>query len=153
MKLRKGLLLCLLIVIILQSCLQCITGGNLHVKKRFVSNVCGLANGVYVREIKVDNFNDRLPVKYSILRSASLYREGRKPGVDPKRLYYKDCKRFFNWFNDRITDTVAAPLDFRKNNWYIFSSSDANTDIFMFVDERGKRHLIEKSGKADLINF
>jgi hypothetical protein len=138
----------------IQGCLQCISGGNLHIRKKYVSNVCGLVNGVYVSEIRVDSFKNDLPFKYSTISSASLYRQGASPNHDPKRLYYtKDCKRIFLWKNDRIYDTLNTSFAFKQNSWYQFHSSDAHTDIFIFIDKSGKRHFNEVSGKAGLINF
>ena len=141
--------------ITLTSCLQCITGGQLRVKENYVSNVCGLVNGVYVREIKVDSFQNDIPKKYTTIRSAPLYRQLTPPDYnDPKRLYFdKDCKEVYLWTKDNIVDTVKGPMTFTKNNWYLFWSSDAHTEIFMFIDNSGKRHFQEVSGKSALTNF
>jgi hypothetical protein len=154
MKYTLSILLFFIPSIMLQGCLQCITGGNLHIKKRYVSNVCGLLNGVYVREVKVDSFYNNVPVKYATLRSASLYKQGASPNKDPKRLYFaKDCKRVFLWDKNKIVDTLYEPIKFNKNNWYLFHSTDANMEIFMFVDELGKRHFQQVEGKSGLRNF
>jgi len=140
-----------------QGCsrLQCITGGNLHIKKNYVSNACGLVNGVYVREIKVDSFHNELPIRYITVRSASLYRQLASPHYsDPKRLYFdKDCKEVYLWDKDRIVDTIKGPLAFNTNNWYLFYSMDAHTEIFMFIDKSGRRHFQEVSGKSGLRNL
>ena len=140
--------------IILQSCLQCVTGGQLNIKRNYVSNVCGLVNGVYVREIKVDSFQNDIPTKYKTIRSASLYRQGASPNNDPKRLYFdKDCKEIYLWEKDNIVDTVKGPLTFKKDTWYLFYSKDTHTGIFMFVDKAGNRHMNEISEKSGLTNF
>jgi len=150
------------LTIILTSCLQCtsgreqcITGGQLHIKKNYVSNVCGLVNGVYVREIKVDSFQNDIPTKYTTIRSASLYRQLAPPNYnDPKRLYFdKDCKETYLWEKDNIVDTVKGTMTFNKETWYLFYSIDAHTEIFMFIDKSGKRHFQEVSGKSRLTNF
>lgn len=139
---------------ILTSCLQCITGGQLHIKKSYVSNVCGLVNGVYVKEIKVDSFQNNIPTKYTITRSASLYRQGASPSNDPKKLYFdKDCKEVYLWDKDNIIDTIKGPMTFNRENWYLFYSMDAHTEIYMFVDKSGDRHFQEVSGKSGLTNF
>jgi len=142
------------VTIVLQSCLQCITGGQLHIKKKYVSNVCGLVNGVYVRKIEVDSFQNDIPTKYTTIRSASLYRQGASPNNDPKRLYFgKDCKEIYLWEKNKIVDTVKGPLTFEKETWYLFYSRDAHTGIFMFVDKAGNRHFNEVSEKSGLTNF
>jgi hypothetical protein len=155
MIIRKiAILLFSILTILLQGCLQCITGGQLHVKKNYVSNVCGLLNGVYVREIKVDSFQNDIPAKYTTIRSASLYRQGASPNKDPKRLYFdKDCKQIYLWEKGKIVDTVKVPLIVNKDNWYLFYSSDAHTKVYMFIDKSGNRHLYEISGKSGLTNF
>ena len=142
------------LTIILTSCLQCITGGRLHIKKNYVSNVCGLLNGVYVREIKVDSFKNGFPVKYTTLRSASLYRQGASPNHDPKKLYFdKDCKKFYLWDKEKVVDTIKGPFIFSKEKFYSFHSGDAHTEIYMFIDKSGKRHFQELSSKSGLTNF
>jgi len=143
------------LAIMLQGCLQCTTGGQLHVKKNYVSNVCGLVNGVYVREIRVDSFQNDIPTKYRTIRSVSLYRQLAPPNYnDPKRLYFdKDCRQVYLWNKDNIVDTIKGPMTFAKNNWYLFWSRDAHTEIFMFIDKSGKRHFQEVSGKSGLTNF
>ena len=148
------LLLFLTLLIILTSCLQCITGGQLHIKKNYVSNVCGLVNGVYVREIKVDSFQNDIPAKYTTIRSAPLYRQGASPNNDPKKLYFdKDCKEVYLWDKDNIVDTVKGPMTFNKENWYLFYSMDAHTEIYMFIDKSGDRRFQEVSGHSGLTNF
>jgi hypothetical protein len=142
------------VTFVFQSCLQCITGGQLHIKKNYVSNVCGMVNGVYVREIKVDSFQNDIPTKYTTIRSAPLYRQGASANNDPKRLYFnKDYKEIYLWDKDNIVDTVKGPLTFKKETWYLFYSRDAHTEIFMFIDKAGNRHLNEVSGKSGLTNF
>ena len=150
------------LTIILTSCLQCtsgreqcITGGQLHIKKNYVSNVCGLVNGVYVREIKVDSFQNDIPTKYTTIRSTSLHRPLSPPDYkDPKRLYFdKDCKEVYLWDKDKIVDTTKGPLTFKNENWYLFYSMDAHTQIYMFIDKSGNRHFQEVSGKSGLTNF
>ncbi len=143
------------LTIMLQGCLQCTTGGELHVKKSYVSNVCGLVNGVYVREIKVDSFQNDIPTKYTTIRSTSLYRPLSPPDYkDPKRLYFdKDCREVYLWDKDKIVDTTKGPLTFKNENWYLFYSMDAHTQIYMFIDKSGNRHLQEVSGKSGLTNF
>jgi hypothetical protein len=149
-----AILFFLALTIMLQSCLQCITGGQLHVKNNYVSNVCGLLNGVYVREIKVDSFQNEIPAKYTTIRSASLYRKSASPNKDPKRLYFtKDCKQIYLWDKGNIVDTVKGPLTVNKDSWYLFSSSDAHVQIYMFIDKVGTRHFHEVSGKSGLTNF
>ena len=138
----------------LHGCLQCITGGRLHVKKNYVSNVCGLVNGVYVREIKVDSFQNHIPTKYITISSASLYRQEASPNKNPKRLYFdKDCKQVYLWNKSNIIDTIKGSLIFNKDSWYLFKSRDANTEIYMFIDKSGDRNFYEVSGKSGLINF
>lgn len=139
----------------LQGCLQCTTGGQLRIKKSYVSNVCGLVNGVYVREIKVDSFQNDIPVKFTTIRSASLYRPLSPPDYkDPKRLYFdKDCKEVYLWDKDKIIDTANGPLTFKNENWYLFYSMDAHTGIYMFIDKSGNRHFREVSEKSGLKNF
>jgi hypothetical protein len=68
---RGFIILSLSIIIVLQSCLQCTTGGQLNIKENYVANVCGLVNGVSIKEIKVDSFKNNIPTKYSTVRSAS----------------------------------------------------------------------------------
>jgi hypothetical protein len=154
---RKKISTCLTIfpaILMLQSCLQCISGGKLHVKRKYVSNVCGLLNGVFVSEIRVDSFHNGLPVKYANIRSTTLYRNGASPNKDPKRLYYaKDCKRVFLWQNNKIKDTINQPMTFSKSNWYLFDSYDANTAIFMHIDSTGKRRLQEVERRSGFVNF
>jgi len=148
------ILLVLTTTIFLQSCFQCITGGELHINRNYVSNVCGLLNGVYIKEIKVDSFQNDIPTKYTTIRSTSLYRHGASPNNDPKRLYFdKDCKEVYMWDNENIVDTVKGPMGFKKENWYLFSSRDAHTEIFMLIDKNGDRHFQEVSGKSGLTNF
>ena len=142
------------LTIILTSCLQCITGGQLHIEKNYISNVCGLVNGVYVREIKVDSFKNEIPSKYKTTLSASLYRQGANPNNDAKKLYFdKDCKEVYLWDKENIVDTVKGPIIFKKENWYVFYSLDAHTEIYMFIDKTGDRKLYEVSAKAGLTNF
>jgi hypothetical protein len=138
----------------LQSCFQCITGGQLHIKKTYVSNACGLLNGVYIREIKVDSMQNEIPSKYATLRSTHLYRQGASPNNDPKKLYfYKDYKEVYLWDNDKIVDTIKGPLTFKKENWYLFQSRDAHTEIYMFIDKSDHWNFYEVSGKSGLTNF
>jgi hypothetical protein len=138
----------------LQGCMQCISGGQLHVKKNYVSNECGLVNGVHVREIKVDSFQNDIPTKYTTIRSATLYRQGASPNNDPKKLYFnKDCREIYLWDKNNIVDTVEGPLTFSKQTWYLFSSRDAHTEIYMFVGKSGERQFHEISGKSALTNF
>ena len=140
--------------LLLQGCLQCITGGQLHIKKNYVSNACGLLNGVSVREIKVDSFKNDIPSKYTTIRSASLYRQGASPNNDPKKLYFdKDCKETYLWDKDNIVDTVKGTMTFNKETWYSFYSMDAHTEIYMFIDKSGDRQFKEVSGKSGLTNF
>lgn len=140
--------------LMLTSCFQCVTGGQLHIKKNYVSNDCGLVNGVYVKEIKADSLQNGIPTKYTVIRSASLYRQGASPNNDPKKLYFdKDCKEIYLWDNDNIVDTIKGPMTFKKDNWYLFYSMDAHTEIYMFVDKSGDRHFQEVSGKSGLTNF
>ncbi len=155
MQFRFLLIIIVFAGILFQGCfVQCITGGNLHVKKKYVSNFCGLVNGVYIEEIKVDSLHHEIPVKYSRLRTANLYREGATPDKDPKRLYFiRDCKAYYTWKNGKITDTVKGALDFKLNNWYLFSSTDSNTSIFMFIDGEGRKTFKEVSEKSRLVNF
>lgn len=147
-------LLFLTFIITLTSCLQCITGGKLQIKKNSVSNVCGLLNGVYVEEINVDSFKNGIPAKYTTIRSASLYRQGASPNNDPKRLYFvKDCKEFYLWDKKKIVDTIKGPIIFRKENWYLFSSMDSHTEIYMFIGKSGDRLTHEVSDKSWFTNF
>ncbi|MGG9963806.1 hypothetical protein [Ferruginibacter sp. SUN106] len=140
----------LLLITILPGCIQCITGGNLHVRKKYIGNVCGLANGIDIEEIKVDSFKNEVPVTYTKLRSAYLYKQSN----NPMRLYFaRDCKNVLVWEKNKIVDTLHQPLAFNKNNWYVFYSSDAHMTIFMFVDAKGKRHFKEVEGKSGLVNF
>jgi hypothetical protein len=140
--------------IMLQSCLQCATGGKLHIKQNYISNVCGLLNGVHIREIKVDSFQGDIPSKYTTIRSASLHRQGASPNNDPKKLYFdKDCKEIYLWDQQNIVDTVKGPMVFKNENWYLFSSQDAHTKIFMFIDKTGDRHFHELSEKSGLSNY
>lgn len=142
-----------ILVILLTGCLQCITGGNLHVRKNYVSNICGLVNGVYVREIKVDSFDKDIPAKFTTIRSAPLYRKG-GPHSDPRKLYFdRDCKEIYLWHNGKIVDTLKGPMIFNKEQWYLFYSMDAHTEIYMFIDKRGDRQFHEVSGKSGLTNF
>lgn len=139
-----------LLIAILSGCIQCITGGNIHIRKKYIGNVCGLANGIYVEEIKADSFKNEVPVVYTKLRSASLYKQSN----NPMRLYFtRDCKNVLVWENNKIVDTLHQPLAFHKNNWYVFHSTDAHMTIFMFVDAGGKRHFKEVEGKSGLVNF
>lgn len=148
------LLLFSTLIIALTSCLQCISGGQLHIKKNYVSNACGLVNGVYVRELNVDSFTNDIPTKYTTIRSASLYRQGASPNKDPKKLFFdKDCKEVYLWNKDIIIDTLKGPMTFSKEKWYLFYSMDAHTSIFMFIDKSGDRQLHEVSGKSGLNNF
>jgi hypothetical protein len=136
------------------GCLQCITGGRLHVNKNSVSNICGLLNGVHVQEIVVDSFENDIPIKYKPTRSTTLYRQGASPNHDPKKLHFgRDCKEVYLWDKDKIIDTVNGPMSFTKQNWYSFYSSDAHTKIYMYVDKSGRRHFHETSGKSGLTNF
>ena len=139
---------------LLTGCLQCVTGGQMHIKKNYVSNTCGLVNGVYVREIMVDSFVNNIPTKYTTIRSASLYRQGSSPSNDPKKLYFdKDCKEVYLWDKNNIIDTVKSQFTFNIENWYLFESMDAHTNIFMFIDKSGDRNIYEVSGKSGLMNF
>ena len=149
-----ALLLFSVSTIIWTSCSQCMTGGELHIKKHYVSNDCGLVNGVYVKEIKVDSFKNDIPKAYTTIRSASLYRQGASPNNDPKRLYFdKDCKEIYLWNKDKIVDTIKGPMTFNNENWYSFYSMDAHTEIYMFIDKSGERHFQEVSGKSGLTNY
>ena len=148
------LLFFLTLPITLTSCLQCISGGQLHIKQNYVSNTCGLLNGVYVREIKVDSFQNDIPTKYTTIRSASLYKQGASPNNDPKKLYFdKDCKEFYLWDKENIVDTIKGPITFKNENWYLFTSMDAHTEIYMYVDKSGDRSFKEVSGKSGQTNF
>jgi hypothetical protein len=142
------------LTILFTSCVHCITGGKLHIKKNYVSNACGLVNGVYVKEIKVDSFQNYIPSKYTTIRSASLYRQNASPNNDPKKLYFdKDCKEIYLWNKGNIVDTVKGPMTFNKENWYLFYSIDAHTETYMFVDKSGNRRFQEVSGKSGITNF
>ena len=148
------LLLFSTLITALTSCLQCISGGQLHIKKNYVSNACGLVNGIYVRELKVDSFTNDIPTKYTTIRSTSLYRQGASPNNDPKKLFFdKDCKEVYLWDKDKIVDTTKGPLTFKNENWYLFYSMDAHTEIYMFIDKSGDRVFREVSGKSGLTNF
>jgi hypothetical protein len=138
----------------LQSCLQCITGGQLHIKKNHVSNVCGLLNGVAIKEIKVDSFENDIQVKYVTIRSAFLYRQGASPNNDPKKLYFdKDCKEHYLWDKGNVIDTVKGAMKFKNDSWYVFSSYDTHTLVFMFVDKSNDRHIEVVSDKSGNANF
>lgn len=151
---RGFIILSLSIIIVLQSCLQCTTGGQLNIKENYVANVCGLVNGVSIKEIKVDSFKNNIPTKYSTVRSASLYRHGASPNNNPKKLYYdKDCKETYLWNSEVIIDTIKTPINFKNENWYLFYSMDTHTEIFMFIDKSGKRSFHEVSEKSELTNF
>lgn len=142
------------LTLILQSCLQCITGGELHIKRNHVSNVCGLLNGVDIKGIQVDSFENNIPVKYVTLRSAFLYRQGASPNNDPKKLYFdKDCKEHYLWENGNVIDTLKGTMAFKNDSWYVFSSHDAHTKIYMFIDKSGDRQFKEKSNKSGNTNF
>lgn len=148
------MLFLLTLPITLTSCLQCISGGQLHIKQNYISNSCGLVNGVYIREIKVDSFQNDAPTKYTTIRSANLHRQGASPNNDPKKLYFdKDCKEFYLWDRENIVDTVRGPIKFKNENWYLFTSMDAHTEIYMYVDKSGDRSFKEVSGKSGQTNF
>ena len=142
------------LTLILPSCLQCITGGQLHIKRNYVSNVCGLLNGVDIKEIKVDSFENDVPVKYVTLRSAFLYRQGASPNNDPQKLYFNnDCKEHYLWDNGNVIDTVKGIMKFKSDSWYVFSSYDTHTKIYMFIDKSGERQFEEVSDKSGNVNF
>ena len=137
-----------------QSCIECVTGGDLDIYEKYVYNNCGLLNGVYIEEIKIDSIVDGIPLKYTTVLSANLYKQGASPNNNPTRLYFdKDCKEIYSWEKGKIIDTLKGPLIFKKNTWYSFHSTDANENIFMFIEQIGKRHFKRVSGKSGLSNF
>ena len=136
------------------SCTRCITGGQLHIKENYISNACGLINGVYIKEIQVDSIVNNIPTKFITILSATLYRQGASPNNVPTRLYFdKDCKEVYLWSNEKIIDTIQSSFTFKEEAWYSFHSMDSHQEIFMLVDKSGKRHFYEVSEKSGLTNF